>query len=83
LAVKLTPQGPDQAVNVDDIPPIHGSATVAGAVTAMSCGCPDSIRDMSGSGPPGPIINGVWQSLQSPIVTKYSPRFTCSFAALS
>src|SRR4249919_2250089 len=40
----------------------------------MSAGCPDSIRDMSGSGPLSPILNGVWQSLQTAIVTRYLPR---------
>src|SRR4029077_11767291 len=42
----------------------------------MSAGCPDSIRDMSGSGPLSPILNGVWQSLQTAIVTRYLPRAT-------
>src|SRR5262249_2628912 len=32
---------------------------------------------MSGSGPLGPILNGVWQSLQLMIVTRYLPRSTC------
>src|SRR3954469_13221536 len=48
-------------------------------------GCPDSIRDMSGSGPLGPILSGVWQSLQPPTVTRYLPRSTracCVWAAV-
>src|SRR5687768_26311 len=32
------------------------------------------MRDMSGAGPLGVIVHGVWQSLQPPIVTRYSPR---------
>ena len=31
---------------------------------------------MSGSGPFGPIFHGVWQSLQPPNETRYSPRTT-------
>jgi hypothetical protein len=33
---------------------------------------------MSGSGPFGPSLNGVWQSLQPAIVTRYFPRSTIS-----
>jgi hypothetical protein len=36
---------------------------------------------MSGSGPFGPILNGVWQSLQLVIVTRYWPRSTGLTAA--
>jgi hypothetical protein len=32
------------------------------------------MRDMSGAGPCGVIVHGVWQSLHPPIVTRYSPR---------
>src|SRR5688572_10865136 len=31
---------------------------------------------MSGSGPFGPIVNGVWQSLHPMTVTRYLPRAT-------
>src|SRR6478735_5788939 len=33
------------------------------------------MRLMSGSGPCGPILNGVWQSLQAEVMTKCSPRW--------
>src|ERR687898_861916 len=33
---------------------------------------------MSGSGPAGPILKGVWQSLQPEVATRYLPRFTFS-----
>src|SRR5687767_14553486 len=36
---------------------------------------------MSGSGPFGPITQGVWQSLQPEVVTRYFPRTALSFAA--
>jgi hypothetical protein len=42
------------------------------------------MRDMSGSGPIGPIFFGVWQSLQPPAVTSVFPRATsasCDIAA--
>jgi hypothetical protein len=29
---------------------------------------------MSGSGPFGPILNGVWQSMQAEVATRYLPR---------
>jgi hypothetical protein len=32
------------------------------------------MRDMSGSGPFGPILKGVWQSLHDMMVTRYFPR---------
>ena len=38
------------------------------------------MRVMSGSGPFGPIFNGVWQSLQPPAVTRYLPRSTGDMA---
>src|SRR4030095_15798869 len=41
-------------------------------------GCPDSMRVISGSGPFGPPLKGVWQSLQPPIVTRYLPRSALS-----
>ena len=39
-----------------------------------SCGCPVSARDMSCSGPLGPIFHGVWQSWQPMVRTRYAPR---------
>jgi hypothetical protein len=45
----------------------------AGGMTSDS-GCPDSMRLMSGSGPFGPILNGVWQSWQPEVFTRYLPR---------
>src|SRR5689334_2323180 len=36
------------------------------------------MRVISGSGPLGPSLKGVWQSLQPPIVTRYLPRATLS-----
>ena len=39
-------------------------------VTLRLSGCPDSMRDMSGSGPCSPILNGVWQSLQPAVETR-------------
>src|SRR5215467_3910515 len=42
-------------------------------------GCPESMRDISGTGMFSSLlkVHGVWQSLQPPILVKYSPRFTC------
>ena len=81
LAEKLTPHGPDQAVNVGEKLPVHGLETAAGAVMTISWGWPDSARFMSGLGPFGPVTRGVWQSWQRPVVTRYSPRFTCAGAS--
>ena len=44
----------------------------------MPSGCPDSIRVISGSGPFSPIFQGVWQSLQPEVVTRYLPRASLS-----
>src|SRR5262245_21226015 len=75
LAVKLTPHGPDHEVNVAATFTSQGPGGSFGAVGMTSAsGCPDSMRDMSGSGPLGPIFNGVWQSLHPPTVTRYAPR---------
>ncbi|MGE3508385.1 MAG: hypothetical protein AB7N65_05830 [Vicinamibacterales bacterium] len=60
LAVKLTPQGPECAVLVGVEATIHsGDVTRAGVVMTNCSGWPDNIRDMSGSGPFGPIFSGV------------------------
>src|SRR5687768_18009010 len=40
-------------------------------LTFTLLGWPDSMRDMSGAGPFGVIVHGVWQSLHPPIVTRY------------
>src|SRR5262245_55435114 len=37
-------------------------------------GCPESSRDMSASGPFGPSVLGVWQSLHPPTRVRYFPR---------
>src|SRR5215213_8855474 len=81
FAVKLTPQGPDQAVSVGEAAAVHGCASFAGASMRMSCGWPESARFMSGAGRSGPMTSGVWQSWQRPMVTRYSPRFTCAALA--
>src|SRR5450755_4640130 len=39
------------------------------------------MRSMSGIGPIGVIFNGVWQSLQPPTITRYSPRLAGSSLA--
>src|SRR5918997_4893164 len=82
LAEKLTPQGPETAVMVDAVAAIHGSDKATGALMMKSCGWPDSARVMSGSGPFGPILNGVWQSWQPDVETMYSPRLTCASGVL-
>src|SRR5688572_13480532 len=41
-------------------------------------GWPDRYRSGSRSGPLGPILNGVWQSAQPIVFTKYWPRATGS-----
>jgi len=43
------------------------------AGSAMPAGWPDSMRDMSGSGPRAPSFHGVWQSLQPIVRTRYAP----------
>src|SRR6188768_156598 len=76
LAVKLTPHGPLNAVLVAAVTVIHAPlARFTGGMT-KSCGCPESMRVMSGSGPCAPIFHGVWQSLQPMILTRYEPRAT-------
>jgi hypothetical protein len=40
----------------------------------MFSGWPDNIRDISGSGPVGPIFAGVWQSWHPAVSTMYLPR---------
>src|SRR5882672_8779546 len=81
LAVKLTPQGPDHAVFVAANAFCHGPSAIVGAggITRVS-GCPDNMRSMSGAGPVGVILSGVWQSLQPVTVTRYRPRAWASLA---
>src|SRR4030095_4075069 len=82
LAVKLTPHGPAHAVMVPAATIAHGPGGTAGAGGIFrSDGCPLSRREKSISGPLGPTFHGVWQSLQPPIPTRYSPRSTRRAAA--
>src|SRR5581483_11063010 len=75
------PHGPAKAVSVAVPCQFHSLLGLGGAESFMLSGCPESMRDMSGSGPFGPIFSGVWQSLQEAMVTKYLPRSI--WAALS
>ena len=81
LGVKLTPQGPVQAVLVPSMPPTQGSGSAPGASITKSCGWPESARVMSGSGPFAPMIQGVWQSWHPEVSTRYLPMATGSSCA--
>src|SRR6187431_1163183 len=70
------PHGPDHAVNVAAAAPIHGISSFGAFVILRDSGCPDSMRSMSGSGPLGPILAGVWQSWHADVDTMYLPRST-------
>ena len=59
LAVKLMPHGPAKAVFVGDPAQAQPSGSFGAGGTLMSCGCPVRARVMSGSGPFGPIFQGV------------------------
>src|SRR5688572_23197563 len=83
------PHGPAKAVFVPAAAQTHGpSPSFGGAGIFSDSGWPERSRDGSGSGPLGPIFQGVWQSLQPPSWTRYAPRlifacaasFACSFA---
>src|SRR5262245_63499783 len=74
------PHGPANAVFEPMLADVHGSLSLGASTTEIVSGWPDSMRDMSGSGPPGPIFHGVWQSWQPDVFTRYSPRFTRSTA---
>ena len=77
--MKLTPQGPDQAVLVPALTTSHGPSGSFGAGGIFrSCGCPDSIRVMSGSAPVAVGLKGVWQSWQPEVSTMYLPRAALS-----
>jgi hypothetical protein len=52
----------------------HGPGFKSGGGNLIVSGCPESIRDISGTGPLSVILSGVWQSLQPPKVTRYFPR---------
>src|SRR5687768_3565843 len=70
------PQGPAKAVFVAAPDHSQGPSDFGGGGITTFSGWPLSARVMSGSGPFGPTLNGVWQSLQPPMVTRYSPRAT-------
>src|SRR5512140_547591 len=60
FAVKLTPQGPAQAVMVAAATTSQGPSGRAGAGgITRAAGCPDRKRLSSGAGPLGPIFRGV------------------------
>ena len=61
---------------------MNGSAALTFGSRPISSGWPDSIRDMSGSGPFGPSFNGVWQSWQPMMLTRYAPRCTAASDSL-
>src|SRR4051795_7891390 len=68
------PQGPAKAVLVAAVA-ISQIPLAFGASSGPTCsGCPERKRSMSGSGPFGPILNGVWQSEQPIMFTRYLPR---------
>src|SRR3954452_6660137 len=77
------PHGPANAVNVAAPDQFHGAsgASFGGGGITIASGWPESMRLMSGSGPLGPILSGVWQSLQTMTVTRYLPRSTWPAAA--
>src|SRR4051812_44071675 len=68
------PQGPTNAVLVAALAHPHVPDNAGGGVSVIVSGWPESIRDMSGSGPLTPIFSGVWQSWQPVVLTMYSPR---------
>src|SRR5437868_4147998 len=71
FAEKLTPHGPEKAVNDTSIAPIHGGGMGFGPGTRMLAGCPESNFVVSCIGPCGPIAHGVWQSPQPVVFTRY------------
>src|SRR3954471_11858032 len=79
LAVKLTPQGPANAVFVAAVWPIQGPDGGGAGGSTKSDGWPVNARVTSGSGPLGPIFQGVWQSLQPIVFTRWAPRSMRAF----
>src|SRR6476661_2289417 len=75
------PHGPAHAVNGPMPANIQGPLIWGGGGKAMADGCPESMSDMSGSGPSGPILWGVWQSWQPLMSTRYLPRATMAALA--
>ena len=60
---------------------VYGPASpLNGCGTPSLSGWPDSIRDMSASGPFGVMVFGVWQSWQPPPMTSILPRSICDCA---
>src|SRR5215470_14886157 len=68
------PHGPENAVFVAAPAHSHGPRGATALSAPICSGWPDRKRDMSGSGPLGPILSGVWQSLQPTALTRYLPR---------
>src|SRR5262252_9145798 len=68
------PHGPENAVFVAAPAQSHGPRGGTALSAPICSGWPDRKRDMSGSGPLGPIFSGVWQSLQPTALTRYLPR---------
>src|SRR5262245_56351225 len=75
------PQGPANAVLVLEPTQPHGPSSLGGGGITSFCGWPDRARDMSGSGPLGPIFIGVWHAWQSWLSTSRLPRATGSWAS--
>src|SRR5689334_10795677 len=68
------PHGPVHAV-IPAVAANHGpDGKFGGSGSLESPGCPDRKRVRSSSGPCPVIFLGVWQSLQPPRRTRYSPR---------
>ncbi len=76
FAEKLTPHGPEKAVMLISPAQAHGGISITGRSIFIAAGWPESMSDISGSGPCGPIFHGVWQSLQPMAVTRYLPCAT-------
>src|SRR5262245_56404525 len=66
-------QGPVHAV-MPEVAANHGPGFRSAGGNWRFSGCPESMRDKSGTGPLSVILSGVWQSLQPPKATRYLPR---------
>src|SRR4029450_13873796 len=75
------PHGPAHAVKGPIPANSQGPLIGGGGGSVILAGCPDSMSDMSGSSPSGPILWGVWQSWQPAISTRYLPRATTAALA--